>query len=212
VSVIDRFEEELVARLRELRPLAIEYHQLEQVARRLNLDLDDGRTAPRRKRKASRKTTPTQRIPAPAAQSAPTGKASAATAQTSATATRARSQRTASSLTDKRRAASNRQSRRQQAVLRLIQDRPRITVKEIAAELEVDATNLYRHVRKLQQDGLITKHGTALQPTSRQNRAGARRRPGRRSGAGNALRYRGTIHAARPPPPSQRRSGRIAAT
>jgi predicted transcriptional regulator len=51
-------------------------------------------------------------------------------------------------------------------VLRLVQDRPGITVKTIAAELDVDATNLYRHVRKLQHDGLITKHGMALQPAS----------------------------------------------
>jgi predicted transcriptional regulator len=52
-------------------------------------------------------------------------------------------------------------------VLQLVQDRPGISVKAIAAELDVDATNLYRHVHKLQQDGLITKHGTALQPNSR---------------------------------------------
>jgi predicted transcriptional regulator len=167
VSVIDRFEEELVARLRELRPLAIEYHQLEHVAQRLGLDLDDGRTAPGRKRQSSPKTTPTQPIPATAAESAPTAKASAATAQTSATNSGQRPGRASRSSTDKRRAASNRQSRRQQDVLRLIQDRPGITVKEIATELDVDATNLYRHVHQLQHDGLITKQGTALQPTSR---------------------------------------------
>jgi hypothetical protein len=54
VSVIDRFEEELVARLRELRPLAIEYQQLEQVARRLGLDLDDGHTPARPERAGAR--------------------------------------------------------------------------------------------------------------------------------------------------------------
>jgi uncharacterized membrane protein len=164
VSVIDRFEEELLARLRELRPLAIEYQQLEQVARRLGLALDDGHTLPAPKRKSSRKATPTQRIAATAAQSAPTGKASVATAQASVTTTRQRRERASSSSTDKRRPATNRQSRRQQDVLRLIRDRPGITVKDIATELDVDATNLYRHVRNLQQDGLITKHRTELHP------------------------------------------------
>jgi uncharacterized membrane protein len=167
VSVIDRFEQELLARLRELRPLALEYHQLEQVARRLGLALDDERTTPSRKRKPSRTTTSTQRVTATAGQAGPTRKASAATALTSATSTRQRRGRASSSSTEKRRAGSYRQSRRQQDVLRLINDHPGITVKEIATELDVDATNLYRHVRKLQQDGLITKHGTALQPNSR---------------------------------------------
>jgi MarR family len=166
VSVIDRFEEELVARLRELRPLAIEYQQLEQVAQRLGLALDDERATPARKRKPSRKATSTQRIPATAAQSPPTGKASVPTAHVSAASTRQRPGR-ASSSTDERRAGRQRQPRRQQDVLRLIHDRPGITVKDIASELDVDATNLYPHVRNLQQDGLITKHGTALQPNSR---------------------------------------------
>jgi Winged helix-turn-helix DNA-binding len=167
VSVIDRFEEELVARLRELRPLAIEYHQLEQVARRLGLALDNGHTPPPRKRKSSRKTTPTKRSQATSVRPAPTASAGAATAQTSATSAQQRPRRSSSSSPDKHRTGSHRQSRRQQDVLRLIYDRPGITVKKIATELGVDATNLYRHVRELQQDGLITKHGTALQPTSR---------------------------------------------
>jgi transposase-like protein len=165
VSIIDRFEEDLLARLRELRPLALEYHQLEQVARRLGLG--DSHTPPPRKRRSSRQNTPTQRTPATVTQSAPASKASAATAQASGTTARQRSRRTSSSSRGKRGAGSNRHSRRQQDVLQLVQDRPGISVKAIAAELDVDATNLYRHVHKLQQDGLITKHGTALQPNSR---------------------------------------------
>ena len=165
MSVIDRFEQELVGRLRELRPLAIEYQQLEQVARRLGLSLDDGHTPPPRKRKSSRKTTSTQRRPATVMTSPPTANASGAPARASATSRRQRARRTSSSSTDGGRAGRQRQSRRQD-VLRLIQDRPGITVKEIATELHVHATNLYRHVRKLQEDGLVTKHGTALQPNS----------------------------------------------
>jgi predicted Rossmann fold nucleotide-binding protein DprA/Smf involved in DNA uptake len=166
VSVIDRFEEELIARLRELRPLATEFQQLEQVARRLGLSLDHDRPKRDRKRGATRKHTPTQRRPTTTVQSAPAANASAATTDTPVTNARQRGAATSSPSSDKRRAGSNRQSRRQQDVLRLIQDRPGITVKEIATELGVDAANLYRHVRKLQQDGLITKHGTALRPSS----------------------------------------------
>lgn len=165
MSVIDRFEQELVGRLREQRPLAMEYHQLEQVARRLGLALDD-RTALDRKGWA-RETTPTQRNSATTVLSPPTRHTSAATAQASGTSKRQRAGRTSSSTPDKRRPGRRRQSSRQQDVLRLIRDRPGITVKEIATELDVDATSLYRHVRKLQQDGLITKRGTALQPNSR---------------------------------------------
>jgi DNA-binding Lrp family transcriptional regulator len=39
-------------------------------------------------------------------------------------------------------------------------------VSEVAKELGVDATGLYRPVRKLEQDGAIIKRGVALQPTS----------------------------------------------
>jgi cell wall-associated NlpC family hydrolase len=167
VSVIDRFEEELVARLRELRPLATEFQQLEQVARRLGLSLDDDRPERDRKRGATRKNAPAQRRPTTTVQSAATANASAATTDTPVTNARQRGAATSSPSPDKRRTGRQRRSRRQQDVLRLIQDRPGITVKEIATELDVDATSLYRHVHKRQQDGLIAKHGTALEPNSR---------------------------------------------
>jgi hypothetical protein len=165
VSVIDRFERELVGRLRELRPLAIEYQQLEHVARRLGLSLDDGHTRTPRKRTSSRKPASTQRRPATVVPSPPTTTAGGAPARGPATSKRQPARRTSSSSTDSGRADGQRPSRRQD-VLRLIHDRPGITVKEIATELHVDATNLYRHVRKLQEDGAVTKHGTALQPNS----------------------------------------------
>jgi predicted ArsR family transcriptional regulator len=57
-------------------------------------------------------------------------------------------------------------SRRQQDLRRLVKQRPGITVSEVAKELGVDATGLYRPLRKLEQDGVIIKRGEALQPTS----------------------------------------------
>lgn len=165
MSVIDRFEEELVARLRELRPLASEYHQLEQVAQRLGLALGEGDTTSPRKGQSSRKTTPTKRSPVTSVRPAPTDNASAPTAQNSATSAPQRPGRASGPSTDKRRTGAHRESHRQEDVLRLIHERPGITVRDIAKELDVDATNLYRHVRKLQQNGFITKDGTALHAT-----------------------------------------------
>jgi DNA-binding MarR family transcriptional regulator len=87
----------------------------------------------------------------------------AATATASVAPRRARSPR---SLSRNGRASSGRTSRRQQDVLRLIHQRPGITVREIAKELGVDASGLYRPVHKLEQDGAIIKRGVSLQPTS----------------------------------------------
>jgi hypothetical protein len=53
---------------------------------------------------------------------------------------------------------------RQQDVLRLVNERPGITVAELAQELSVDATGLYGVVRRLQAKGQISKDGTALRP------------------------------------------------
>jgi Winged helix-turn-helix DNA-binding len=62
---------------------------------------------------------------------------------------------------------SNRSSRREQDVLRLVNQRPGITVRQIANELGVDPTGRYRPVRKLEQEGAISKRGATLQPTDR---------------------------------------------
>ena len=62
-----------------------------------------------------------------------------------------------------RRSTGGRVQRRDQ-VLALVNERPGITVPEIAKELKVDPTGLYRVVRQLQGDGAIEKEGTALRP------------------------------------------------
>ena len=90
------------------------------------------------------------------------GSAAGGTAKRSVAATQerpARSPRT-------ERAGSSRTSHRQRDVLRLVKQRPGITVSEIAKELGVDATGLYRPVHKLVQDGAIIKRGVTLEPTS----------------------------------------------
>ncbi|MBD0282758.1 MAG: hypothetical protein ICV69_11275 [Thermoleophilaceae bacterium] len=44
---------------------------------------------------------------------------------------------------------------------------PGITVNQIAKELAVDATSLYRPAHKLEQERAISKQGRTLQPTGR---------------------------------------------
>jgi len=51
-------------------------------------------------------------------------------------------------------------------VARLVADRPGITVAEVARELGVDATGLYRVVRRLEQRGQVRKDGTGLHPVA----------------------------------------------
>lgn len=51
---------------------------------------------------------------------------------------------------------------REQDVLRLVGERPGVTVRELAAELEVDATGLYGIVRRLEGKGQLSKDGTQL--------------------------------------------------
>jgi transposase-like protein len=67
----------------------------------------------------------------------------------------------AKTATSRRRSAAAPGSR-QQDVLRLVSERPGISVSEIAKELDVDATGLYGIVRRLQAKGQIRKDGTAL--------------------------------------------------
>ena len=51
---------------------------------------------------------------------------------------------------------------REQQVLRLIGERPGITVPQIASELGVDATNVYGVVRRLEGKGHLRKDGMEL--------------------------------------------------
>jgi hypothetical protein len=173
VSVLDQFrtaEEQVAKRLRELKPLVAEYHELEHVAQRLGLSVSDdapgagtrppASTKPARRRRRAAKTA------ARSAASKRDGSADGGTAKASVKATQARRARSPQSSAGNGRAGSSRTSRRQQDVLRLVKQRPGITVSEIATELGVDATGLYRPVHRLEQDGAIHKRGVALQPTS----------------------------------------------
>jgi DNA invertase Pin-like site-specific DNA recombinase len=71
-----------------------------------------------------------------------------------------RSRPTTKRRTAKRRAATR--ETREDQVLAAVRARPGATVAEVARELDVDATALYRVVRKLTKDGALTKRGLQL--------------------------------------------------
>jgi septal ring factor EnvC (AmiA/AmiB activator) len=75
----------------------------------------------------------------------------------------ARRTRAAKSSAPRRR---GRTSKRRDQVLKLITDRPGISVPEIGKSLKVDPTGLYRYVKQLEADGAITKNGTELHPAA----------------------------------------------
>ena len=173
MSVLDQFrtaEEQVAKRLRELKPLVAEYHELEHVAQRLGLSVSDDApatgTRPPASTKPARHRRRTAKAPARSEASKRDGSADGGTAKASVAATPARRARSPQSSAGNGRAGSSRTSRRQQDVLRLVKQRPGITVSEIAKELGVDAAGLYRPVHKLERDGAIIKQGVALQPSS----------------------------------------------
>jgi hypothetical protein len=174
VSVLDQFrnaEQRVAERLRELKPLVEEYQELEQVAQRLGLNLNEDATVPDQRRAASpgNRQGPRRRSKTTARSAAAAGEESGAAAAGKRSAAKTPTPRAHAS----RRSAgsggprSNRSSRRQQDVLRLVNQRPGITVREIAKDLGVDPTGLYRPVHKLEQEGAISKRGAALRPTGR---------------------------------------------
>lgn len=61
-------------------------------------------------------------------------------------------------------AGRRRRSQRRDQVLALVTERPGITVPEVAKELKVDPTGLYRVVRQLEADGTVRKSDKQLHP------------------------------------------------
>ena len=166
MSILDDLkgiEQRLTDRMRELQPALEEYAQLEEAARRLGIDVD-------------RPTTAT-------AKAAPGGRRELATAAP------APSRRTPRTTTRRRRAAGSRpRVQRRDQVLALVREKPGTSVPEIARELGVDPTGLYRVVRKLEQEGALMKEGTSLRPAvSRPTCRLTPRRRGARATASTAL-------------------------
>jgi hypothetical protein len=144
MTVLDdlkKLEASIVKRYQELQPALAEVEELRRVAERLGVNLD--RPGPRAARAAA---------PAAAAAAAPAGR----TRGRRAGATR---RKKATKVVAPRRPRAG--GRREQ-VLKLVTDRPGITVPEIGKALKVDPTGLYRYAKQLEADGTIVKDGTKL--------------------------------------------------
>jgi hypothetical protein len=138
MNVLDdlkKLEASIVARYQELQPALAEVEELRRVAERLGVDLD------RPSAKAAKPAAATTR---------PRGRRSATG-----------SSRRKTKVTSPRRPRAG--GRREQ-VLKLVNERPGITVPEIGKALKVDPTGLYRYAKQLEADGVITKNGTKLSP------------------------------------------------
>jgi HTH domain len=150
MSVLDEFraaEQRVSERMRELRPLVNEYRDLEQLAQRVGLAVDadasaeanggsqsDERPQPRRPRPSTRRGRET-----------------------------AGGKRATRPIGQAHSGASTSPNRRED-IVRLVQQRPGITVRELGSELGVDPTGLYKPVHRLQADGAIVKQGAKLTP------------------------------------------------
>jgi hypothetical protein len=145
--------------------------ELEQVAKRLGLNVNEHPTARDKQRPASPGSTQGRRRDSKtnprSAASNGEQRGGAAAAKRSAATTQRRRARASGRSRNRGRLRSNRASRRQHDVLRLVNERPGITVSQISKELGVDPTGLYRPVHKLEQEGAISKQGAALQPAGR---------------------------------------------
>jgi DNA primase len=141
MNVLDdlkKLEASIVKRYQELQPALAEIEELRRVAERLGVNLD---------RASTRAAKP-------------------ATAAATRTRTRTRTRR-APSAGRKTKVSSPRRPRaggRREQVLKLVTERPGITVPEIGKALKVDPTGLYRYAKQLEADGSITKSGTKLSP------------------------------------------------
>ena len=148
MAVINDVRQQVARRLQELEPLMAEYRELEQVAERLGLSRTSRRAARGRSaRSGARASTAVKTSPAADA------KAPRTSGRRATTRRRTRSRRNAVAP-----------GSRQQDVLRLVNERPGISVPELGKELGVDPTGLYQIVRRLEGRGAIRKDGRQLQP------------------------------------------------
>src|SRR4051812_18920618 len=193
MSVLDQvraLEQQVLQRLRELRPLVAEYRDLEKVAERLGLSREQDEPIaaaqpsasepstppkPAVKRRAKRATGASRSKAAAAGRAAATGAAAptaAAEPKAKAATTKAKAKPKAAAKSKPTAAAQRRPGarkrgaaapgQRERDVLRLVRERQGITVAELARELQVDATGLYGVVRRLVSRGEIAKDGTQL--------------------------------------------------
>jgi|SRR5919198_638989 hypothetical protein len=141
-------EQQLVARLRELEPLAAEYEELRREAERLKLGYEPTRPQSQSRSDGGALTT--------------AGEQGSRTRR-GASGERPTRERRGQARGRGRRRPAVRLADRAAQVLDDVRANPGSTVPEIGKRLNVDYTGLYRVVRKLEHDGAIRKSGAKLE-------------------------------------------------
>jgi hypothetical protein len=191
MSLLDevrKLEGDVVARLKELEPLMREYEQLRALAERLGVEYapeaatasERGQRSPAtsRQRAAAKKKTATRaagkrqaaakrRTAGGKPRTGDTGarrspRTSRADAAAAAAAPGAAKATTGTRRAGARRRGATRPGQRIEDVLRVVTANPGISVREVGAQLGVDATGLYRVANKLTEEGRVRKDGTKL--------------------------------------------------
>lgn len=167
-------EEKVRSRMAELRPLLAEYAELEQVAKRLGIDVvadvspdaaADATTGAQVERSSRRRRTSSK--PARAKKASADTNTEADASRGRSTRKPKRSNRSGASSTAskaKRQPGGSRSRNRAEQVAALVAQNPGMTVKDVGAEVGVDPTSLYRVVKQLESAGKLEKRGRELHP------------------------------------------------
>jgi hypothetical protein len=172
-AVLDNFkqaQQDILARIRELEPTVQEYEELKRIATQLGLDPDAApATAPasttrRRRTTRARSASGTRARSASGtrARSASGTRARTASATSGGTSAAASSTRGGGRRTSRARRSGA--GNRREDILRLVGEKPGVTINQLGKDLGVDPTGLYRPVRALVAEGKLDKQGPALHP------------------------------------------------
>jgi hypothetical protein len=169
VSVIDDLrsaQQQALTRLNELKPLVDEYEELRREVKRLGLTdaaLTNGGGASKRAKAPG--ASPARR---PAARRSATSANGAGGTETGRQASKPATTAAPSARRSKPQGSPGRprSSTRVDDITRLVAQQPGVTVAEIGRSLGVDATSLYRPLRRLISEGRLRKDGPALHPAA----------------------------------------------
>jgi Fic family protein len=130
-------EARVVARIRELRPLVEEYHELLEVAERLGVTADTSPARAKRAAKPQRRQSPRRTRAGSSGRQRPGGRSVPGGTQGIG-------------------------AGRRERALTLIAERPGITASEIAKEIGVDPPQIHRVMRKLLSERVVQKDGSKI--------------------------------------------------
>jgi hypothetical protein len=153
VDELREMEQHVARRLKELEPLVAEYKELREIADRIGGEVASAAAPPRTERDGSARSR-AKRVP----KATGTRRASKAGGKPASKPAAAKNGATASN--------GKLRGRRDEEIIRMVKQQPGITVAQVGKELGVDATGLYRVIRRLQASGVISKQGRALQPAT----------------------------------------------